>query len=263
MAQPIVLTTAELTSWVGSFFWPFIRVGGMMMIAPIISGRQMPRRYRLGLTFILTVTIMPLLGEMPQVDPFSADAVLIVFNQIVIGFGMGFILLLVINTVFIAGENISMTMGMGFATMSDPINGGQVAVVGQFFMIMASLLFLAFNGHLAAIEMLAESFQVLPVSTQGLGGEGVWNLLSWVKNMFIGALAIALPAIAALLSVNLTMGVITRAAPQLNIFSIGFPITMTLGFIIINLSLPMFLPVFENLLSEGFAAARSIFLGGP
>lgn len=234
-----------------------------MMIAPVISGRQMPRRYRLGLTFILTVVIMPLIDDIPQVDPFSADALLIVFNQIVIGFGMGFILLLVINTVFIAAENISMTMGMGFATMTDPINGGQVAVVGQFFMVLASLLFLAFNGHLAAIEMLAESFRVLPISTVGLPGEGIWNLLSWVSHMFVGALAIALPAIAALLSVNLAMGVITRAAPQLNIFSIGFPITMTLGFILINLSLPMFLPIFENLLAEGFATARSIFLGLP
>lgn len=262
MAQPITLTAAEMTSWVGQFLWPFFRIAAMMHIAPVISGRQLPRRYRIGLTFVLTVVIMPLAGEMPKVDPLSGDSLVIIIQQLIIGFGMGFILLLVLNTVIVAAENISMTMGMGFATMTDPINGGQVAVVGQFFMVLASLLFLSFNGHLAAIQMLADSFALIPVSTNGIGSEGLWHVVSWARHMFIGALTIALPAIAALLSVNLAMGVITRAAPQLNIFSIGFPITMTLGFILMNLSLPVFLPVFENLLAEGMEAARSLLTGG-
>lgn len=262
MAQPIVLTTAELTAWVGHFLWPFFRIAAMMEILPVISGRQMPRRYRIALSFLLTVAVMPLTGEMPKVDPLSGDSVVIILQQLIIGFGMGFILLLVVNSVILAAENISMTMGLGFATMADPINGGQVAVVGQFFMVLASLLFLSFNGHLAAIQMLADSFALIPVSTQGIGSEGMWHVVSWAKYMFIGALTIALPAISALLSVNLAMGVITRAAPQLNIFSVGFPITMTLGFILLNMSLPVFLPVFENLLTEGFEASRSLLTGG-
>lgn len=261
MAQPIVLTTAEVTAWVGQFLWPFFRIAAMMQIMPIISGRQMPRQYRIGLTFVLTIVIMPLAGEMPQVDPLSAESVIIILQQLIIGLAMGFILLLVVSTVILAAENISMTMGMGFAIMSDPINGGQVAVVGQFFMVLASLLFLSFNGHLAAIQMLADSFTLLPVSSDGIGSEGLWQVVTWMRYMFIGALTVALPAIAALLSVNLAMGVVTRAAPQLNIFSVGFPITMTLGFIMLNLSLPVFLPVFENLLAEGFEAARSLLTG--
>ncbi|MGV6858122.1 MAG: flagellar biosynthetic protein FliR [bacterium] len=261
--SPYSLTSAELNQWVGTFFWPFLRVGGMFMIAPVISGRQMPRQYRIALTFLVTFAVMPFIDAVPVVDPLSAESLLISMNQLLTGFAMGFIILLVINAVILAGENISMSMGMGFAVMSDPINGGQSAVVGQFFMVLASLLFLSFNGHLALIEMVAESFRVLPVSTQGIGTEGIWSLLVGVSHLFEGALAIALPAIAALLSVNLAMGIITRASPQLNIFSIGFPITMTVGFIVMNLSLPNFLPIFEHLLDNGFDAAKALFGGVP
>ncbi len=231
------------------------------MIAPVIGGRRMPRQYRIALTFLITLAVMPFIEEVPQVDPFSADSILIAIHQIIIGFAMGFAILMVIHAVILAGEAIAMTMGLGFAIMSDPVNGGQSAVVSQFYMVLASLLFLSFNGHLALIEMMAESFLVLPLSTQGLSPEGIWILLSSASNLFLGALAIALPTIAALLSVNLIMGIITRASPQLNIFSIGFPITMMVGFVFMNLSMPGFLAVFEHLLADGFAVARAIFGG--
>ena len=255
-------TTAEITAWIGSFYWPLVRVAGLMSIAPIIGGKQVPVRIRVGLAVLVTLIILPFTGNAPAIEPLSADGVLITAQQFLIGVAMGFMLQLIFNAIALAGENIAMTMGLGFAVMSDPQNGVQVPVVGQFFMIMATLLFLALNGHHAALQMMANSFDYLPIAPIGLGSDGLWQLLAWAGVLFQGAVMIALPAVAALLTVNLVMGVMTRAAPQLNIFSVGFPVTMTVGFVVILVALPGFLPIFENLLADTFTAISALFTGG-
>jgi len=259
--EPLSFTTAEITAWIGGFYWPLVRVSGLMAIAPIIGGKQVPVRIRVGLAVLFTLVILPFTGTTPVVEPLSAEGVLITAQQFLIGVAMGFMLQLIFNAVALAGENIAMTMGLGFAVMSDPQNGVQVPVVGQFFMIMATLLFLALNGHHAALEMMAASFDYMPVATIGLGSEVLWQLLEWFGVLFRGAVSIALPAVAALLTVNLVMGVMTKAAPQLNIFSVGFPVTMTVGFVVILVSLPSFLPIFENLLSDTFDVIATLFTG--
>lgn len=260
--EPLTYTTAEITAWIGGFYWPLVRVAGLMSIAPIIGGKQVPMRIRVGLAVLVTFVILPFTGTTPAVEPLSADGVLITGQQFLIGVAMGFMLQLIFNAVALAGENIAMTMGLGFAVMSDPQNGIQVPVVGQFFMIMATLLFLALNGHHAALQMVADSFHYLPVATIGMGSEVLWQLLEWAGVLFRGAVSIALPAVTALLTVNLVMGVMTRAAPQLNIFSVGFPVTMTVGFVVILVSLPVFMPIFERLMSDTFGTIATLFTGG-
>jgi len=141
-------------------------------------------------------------------------------------------------------------MGLGFASLNDPSSGVVVPTVSQFYTIFITLLFLAMNGHLVMIEVLAQSFIDLPISQTGLGSEGIWKLLSWASYVFSGAVLMALPALASLLIVNLGFGVMTRAAPQLNIFAIGFPVIMTIGFVIMMVSLPSALPLFESLLDS-------------
>lgn len=260
--QPLTFSAAEITAWVGGFYWPLVRVAGLLAIAPVIGGPQVPVRIRAGLAVMFTLVILPYTGTAPAVDPLSAEGVLITAQQLVIGVAMGFILQLVFNAITLAGENIAMTMGLGFAVMSDPQNGVQVPVVSQFFMIMAILMFLALNGHHAALQMMATSFDYLPVTSLAFGSDSLWTLLQWSGMLFRGAVAIALPAVAALLTVNLVMGVMTRAAPQLNIFSVGFPVTMTVGFIVILVALPGFLPIFERLLSDAFGLIATLFTGG-
>lgn len=258
---PLNFSVAEITAWVGGFYWPLVRVAGLMAIAPIIGGPQVPVRIRVGLALLVTLIILPLVGPAPAVDPLSAEGVLITATQMLIGVAMGFMLMIVFNAITLAGENIAMTMGLGFAVMQDPQNGTSVPVVSQFYMIMAILLFLALNGHHAALEMLATSFEYLPIAS-AIGPEMIWQMMEWAGLLFRGAISIALPAIAALLTVNLVMGVMTRAAPQMNIFSVGFPVTMTVGFVVILITLPGFFPVFESLLSDAFVAMTAFLAGG-
>lgn len=260
--QALTLSATEIAGWVGSFTWPFIRVAAMFSIAPALGSRLVPMRIRVVLSLLISLTAAPLITNVPAVDPLSANGLMITLQQLLIGLTMGFILQLVFSATMLAGEHIAMTMGLGFAQMTDPQNGVQVPVIGQFFNMFAILLFLALNGHLTLIKMILDSFSALPIASDGFGGAELWSLLEWAGTMFAGALLVALPAVITLLAVNVAMGLITRAAPQMNIFSVGFPVTLWLGFVILLIGLPAFLPVFNNLLNEGYTAIGTLMTGG-
>ena len=253
--------TAELYSWVASVMWPFLRIGAMFMAAPLFGARTTPVRLRVGFAFILAWAVAPFIPAPPAIDALTPAGLLITVQQILIGVAMGFILQMVFSALAQAGESIAMSMGLGFASMIDPQNGVSVPVVSQYYIIVATLLFLALNGHLALIEILIESFRTLPVGVEGVGRDELWQLVSWGGQMFAGAVIIALPAVASLLLVNIAFGVITRAAPQLNIFAVGFPMTLMLGFIMILFSLPSLTPQLTQLLLSAYDLMGSL-VGG-
>jgi flagellar biosynthetic protein FliR len=171
---------------------------------------------------------------------------------------MGFTMQLVFGALMIAGEAIAMSMGLGFASMVDPTNGVSVPVISQFFVIIGTLLFLALGGHLMLIQLVVNSFESLPISATGAGRDSFWALVTWGSQMFIGALWVAIPALISMLVITLSMGVMTRAAPQLNIFSVGFPVSMFMGFIILLLVIPGFLPRFNQMMLQAMKLSLSI-----
>ena len=231
-------TSAEIASWIGSYMWPLFRIGAFVGAAPIVGSAVVPMRIRLGLALLVTLVVTPLLPAAPAVEPLGADALFITLQQLIIGVAMGFILRLMFNALELAGQMIGQLMGLGFAAMIDPNSGVQVPVLSQFYVVMTTLLFLAFNGHLIMIEMLVDSFRALPVSTHGFGPDAVHAVVEWGGQMFAGAVMVALPAVAALLLVNIAFGVMTRAAPQLNVFAVGFPVTLLLGLVVLVMSMP-------------------------
>lgn len=238
MTAAVNLTGSELTGWLASLLWPFMRIGAMFAAIPIFSARSVPVRIRILLAFFTAWILVPVIPAVPVVDLISAEALLISAYQILIGVAMGFILQMVFSAFVIAGQSIAMAMGLGFASIIDPQNGVQVPVVSQAFLIMVTLVFLALNGHLLLIEVLADSFHRLPVGPVVISQDGLWQLVSWGSNMFVGGMLVALPAVAALLLVNLAFGVASRAAPQLNIFAVGFPVMIMVGLAFIILTLP-------------------------
>jgi flagellar biosynthetic protein FliR len=238
MTAAVNLTGSELTGWLASLLWPFMRIGAMFAAIPIFSARSVPVRIRILLAFFTAWILVPVIPAVPVVDLISAEALLISVYQILIGLAMGFILQMVFSAFVIAGQSIAMAMGLGFASIIDPQNGVQVPVVSQAFLIMVTLVFLALNGHLLLIEVLADSFHRLPVGPVVISQDGLWQLVSWGSNMFVGGMLVALPAVAALLLVNLAFGVASRAAPQLNIFAVGFPVMIMVGLAFIILTLP-------------------------
>ncbi|TVR60646.1 MAG: flagellar biosynthetic protein FliR [Candidatus Competibacteraceae bacterium] len=232
------VTSAEITAWVGGFLWPLARVAALLGVAPIFGSRTLPRRIRLMMALVLTWAILPLTPPPPVLEPLSPTAILVGFQQILIGLSMGFLLRLAFEALTLGGQMVATQMGLGFASLVDPQSGAQSPLLAQLYTLLGSLIFLSLNGHLLLIRLLVDSFTILPVAPIGVDRDLFWILVSWGSQMFAGAVLIALPAVVSLLLVTLSFGVMTRAAPQLNILSVGFPITLVLGMVIILQSLP-------------------------
>ena len=256
-------TSADLNAAIASFLLPFVRIGAMFALAPVFGAQSTPMRVRLLLALAVTAVLVPVLPAAPAVDPLSARGVLLLAQQFVIGLAMGFVLQMVLGAVTLAGQAIAMSMGLGFASMVDPQNGVQVPVLGQYFLILTTLLFLVLNGHLVVIEVLAASFQTLPLDGGGLAREGLWGVAGWATQMFAGAILIALPVMISLMTVNMGFGVMMRAAPQLNIFAVGFPVTMVVGFVLIIITLPSIAEQIQSLFDNAFSFTRALGRGGP
>lgn len=258
----MVITTAQLTAFVGSLLWPLFRVAGLIMSAPVFGARTVPIRVRAGLSVLVTLAMMPLLPAPPAVEVFSPNSILIIAEQILIGVAMGFALQIVMSAVITGGQLIAMQMGLGFAAMVDPQNGAQTPVLSQFYVIMVLLIFLSLNGHLVMFEVLRDSFVRIPIGKATMPTDAIWLLVHWSGQIFAGALGMAIPAIASLLIVNFAFGIMTRAAPQMNIFAIGFPITMMLGFGVILATLPSVLPHSTNMFNDAYHLIRDVLARG-
>lgn len=255
------LTTAQLTSFLAAFVFPMARILALVATAPVLGNRGVPARIRLGLGLALTLVIAPLAGPIPDISPSSWEGLLILVQQIVIGTAMGLAMRVAFAAVDMAGELIGLQMGLGFANFFDPTQGSNAPVVAQFMGLLAILFFLALNGHLLIISTLAQSFSVLPIGADLFGAQAAYSVVTWGGRMFESGLTLALPVVAALLIANLTLGVLTRTAPQLNIFAVGFPITLMLGFFMLALLLPYLTAPLEKLLTSGVSMALEIAAG--
>lgn len=255
-------TEAQLAQWLADFLWPLVRIAAMLMAAPIFNIRQISPRFRMLLAVLITLLVQPVLPAAPVVPVFSSEAFLILIQQIGIGVALGFLMQMAFNALILGGQVMAFSMGLGFANMMDPANGVQVPVVSQFWLILAMLAFLLMNGHLVLIAAIVDTFTVLPIAVDGFGRAGIWELLSWGSRMFAAGVLMALPVIVALLLVNIGMGVVSRAAPQLNIFAIGFPITLMMGFLLIWVTLPQVMTNFGRLVLETFDRSATVLGAG-
>ncbi len=249
---------AQATAFVASLLWPMMRIGAMLLAMPVLGTRLLPTRVKIITTFALAMVVLPLIPEVPEVEALSLQGMFISVQQVLIGIAMGFTLQLVFGALMVAGEAIAMSMGLGFASMVDPANGVNVPMVSQLFIIIGTLVFLALGGHLMLIQLVVSSFQTLPIAPTGVTRESFWSIFAWGSQMFIGAVWVAIPALISMLVITLSMGVMTRAAPQLNIFSVGFPVTMFMGFIVLMLVLPGFLPRINQMMLEAMQLSQRI-----
>ncbi|AXQ28200.1 flagellar biosynthetic protein FliR [Solimonas sp. K1W22B-7] len=247
------ITQAQLDSWLLQFFLPFARIAGLLMVAPVFGTRGVPAMMRLLLALMICLLIAPLLPAPAPLKPFGATWFLAVAQQVGLGVAMGFVLQLVFEGIMMGGELISYSMGLSFAQMADPIRGSSSPVVGKFLLTLAMLMFLAMNGHLVALEMLAESFHTMPPGPTGLDAERCRALALLGSQIFSGGLRLALPVMVALLTVNLAFGIMSRAAPSLNLMSVGFPASLIAGLLLLYFGLEGLGPVLRALLENAWA----------
>jgi len=224
----------QLEHWLLPLFWPFVRIGACFMVAPVFGASIVPARLRVVLAAAVAALLSPLLPPLPPVSPLSAAGVLSTMQQIVIGSALGFCLQLTFDAVNLGGQMLANGMGLSFAFNLDPQRGGSASTpaLGQLFTLLVTLTFLALNGHLTLMQTLARSFTTLPIAIDGLGAAGLHTVVVWGGQLFAGALAIALPAITALLVVHLAFGVVSRAAPALNLFAVGLPASLLCGLVV-------------------------------
>lgn len=231
----LTVHASDLQQWVVQWLWPLTRILGFVAVAPLFSHPAVPNRIKLAIGFVLTLAVMPAL-QVPTIEVFSYQALLSLLAQFLIGISMGFVMRLLFAAVEMAGFMTGMSMGLGFASFYDPQSEGQSVAIGQFLVMFCLLIFLSIDGHLLMVASLIHSFEVMPIlnGTWHLNSQGLALLGS---QLFQQGLMLSLPVIASLLITNMALGVLTKAAPQLNIFGIGFPITISVGLIMVMLSL--------------------------
>ncbi|GGD72822.1 flagellar biosynthetic protein FliR [Lacimicrobium alkaliphilum] len=239
------IMAGTITQYLADLLLPFMRIAGLFAAMVGISAKTVPPPVRALLTLFLSLVIMPLVPPVPIDEMVSVGTWVLVIQQLIIGIAIGFISTLVLNTFVIAGQIVAMQTGLGFASIVDPVNGINVPAVGQFYLILATLLFWAFDGHLTMIRMIVMSFEAFPIGEAWFQPQQFKALAHWGGWMFVAALTLSLAPIVSLLLINLAFGVMTKAAPQLNVFTIGFAIAQIAGLIIIWLTMDNFTHHFE------------------
>ncbi len=258
----ISFTSAQLDLWLATFLYPLARILSLLVVAPVFNSAGLTARIRLIIGLAISLAIAPALPAPPAIPPGSWQGLAVLVQQMLIGTVMGLTLRIVFTAVDIAGELIGLQMGLSFATFFDPHSNAQTAVMSSFLGLVTTLLFLAMNGHLLLLSVLAESFRLLPIGTTPFAAAGFAALLTWSTTMFSAGLMLALPLIAALLIANISIGVLARIAPQLNIFAIGFPVTIITGFTVLMFSLPHLGAAIEGLYDKGFVALAGVMRAG-
>jgi flagellar biosynthetic protein FliR len=260
--QPVSLNVSEVSTWVGRMWWPVLRVSGFVLTAPAASEMVVPGLVKIVLTLALAFLMAPLVEVPADLSIFSAAGLLAAVLELLIGISIGMVVQMTFEALVFAGQSISLTMGLGFATLVDPQHGAQSPVLGQLFMIIGTLTYLAIDGHLMLLGALAESFHSMPIGAAHVDKHFFLSVVLWGARVFDTGLLIALPAVIALVIVNLALGVVTRAAPQLNLFGIGFTITLMSGFFVLIAGLDGIMSGISSLINSALVAVSQL-IGAP
>ena len=235
----VTFSEAQLMAWVSPIFWPFLRVLAVFGSAPIFSSRSVPARTKVGLALVIALCLQPGLPPQPIISLTGAGAFGAVVQQVAIGLAIGLAVRIVFAAVEMAGEVIGLQMGLNFSGFFVPTTNNQTSATGRFFGNMSMMLFIALNGHLMLIQAVQASFTTFPVGGHALDSLRTLRLHELGAIIFTYGLWIALPMIGMLLFINVVLGIISRIAPQMNVFAIGFPLTLSVGLIGIAITLPL------------------------
>ena len=235
----LTFTEAQVLAWITPIVWPFLRVIALFGALPILGQRNVPMRVKIGLAMLVAFCAQATLPDLPLIPLDSANGFLAVVQQLIIGVSLGFSVRVVFAAVELAGELIGLQMGLNFSGFFNPMSGGEATPMSRFFGVSVSWLFIVSGGHLMLIAAVVQSFHAFPVSAEPFAFLRLVQPQTWGAEVFSLGLWIALPLVGMLLFTNLVLGVISRVSQQMNIFSIGFPITLGVGLVGVLLTLPM------------------------
>lgn len=243
------VTSDQWLHWLSLYFWPLLRVLALVASAPILGERAVNRKVKVGLALLITFTVAPTLPA-TNVTLFSPAGFWLALQQIIIGTALGFTMQFAFAAVRMAGELIGLQMGLSFATFVDPATKLNMPVLARLLDMLAMLLFLTFNGHLWLISLLIDTFHTLPIGGDPINSNAFLALVRAAGLIFVQGVMLALPLIALLLTMNIALGMLNRMAPQLSVFVVGFPLTLTAGILVMAALMPLVAPFSERLFSK-------------
>ncbi|MES2823879.1 MAG: flagellar biosynthetic protein FliR [Pseudomonadota bacterium] len=256
--QELLVDEAQINQFIGQYLWPMMRISAFYFAIPIIGSRVVPARARIILALFTTMLVVPLLPNAPVISFMSLQGMMLIMKEVLIGLSLGFSLQIVMQIFILVGQFIALKLGLGFAAQNDPSSGMSVTIISQFYLLLSTLLFLAINGHLVVIQMIVDSFVSFPVGGQGFGPAHYLHIVTLFSWMFSSGLLISLPLLTSMMIVNISFGVMSRSAPQMNVFTVGMPITLLFGYLLMWYSLSNFLPLFYQIIDEGLRATRML-----
>ncbi|WP_017429060.1 flagellar biosynthetic protein FliR [Vreelandella jeotgali] len=247
----IEVTFAQLQGWLVAFLWPFARITAFMAMAPLWGHSSVPNRVKVGLAGVISIIIAPVLPAMPEAPIMSWASVGIIIEQIVVGLAFGFVMRIIFAVVQASGEFIGLQMGLAFASFFDAASGTNIMVLSRILYMITLLMFVALNGHLMVLETLVMSFQTLPIGMDMLNANAFEILARYAGTVFASGMLLALPLVGSLLIINLALGILNRSAPQLTVFNIGFPSSLTVGMTLFMVLMTHLGDFLERLFSQG------------
>jgi flagellar biosynthesis protein FliR len=215
------------------------RVGGMVVAAPVLGARQIPPQAKIGLAVMISLVFTPL--QASRIEPVTVSLVayaLLAARELLIGVAVGLVVALIFQGVQMGSHLVGIQMGIGLGGLINPMSGSDSGILDTFYMVMATVIFLAANGHHAMIGALAQTYDVAPLGQSGFPSVNPMQVLAMVQSIFVVALRIALPAVGALLLADVALGLIGRAAPRLEVLTIGLPVKIGLGLLVLAVSTP-------------------------
>lgn len=254
------VTFSQLETWIATFLWPFVRITSFLMVAPVLGHSAIPTPLKLAIGATLAVVITPVLPPVPEVPLYSWASIGIIIEQMLIGLAIGFVMQIIFAAIQAAGEFIGLQMGLAFASFFQPDSGANTMILSRFLFVFSVLLFMALNGHLMVLQVLAGSFQTLPIASLGLAADGFEALVRFGGTIFVSGILLALPVFGALLIINLTLGILNRSAPQLTVFSIGFPMSLTMGIFLLMVLTTNLGGFLQGLFSQGYNFMQDMLL---
>lgn len=234
----IAFDTTQLAHWYGSIFWPLTRILALFATAPVLSHQAIPAQAKVGMALAITLAIAPVVNSPPLTGLLEARGFVELAHNILVGLALGFAIRIVFVGIELAGQLIGLQIGLSFAAFFNPDTSDTENVISNFMSMLVLLMFLAIDGHLMLLSALAETFQLFPVDAVGSAPIDPLTIVRAGSDLFSVALTICLPILAVMLLVNVVLGVMARVAPQLNLFAVGFPLTVLAGLAALTLFLP-------------------------
>ena len=254
----MLVSSAQIAAWAGFVFWPLVRILALISTAPVLSHRAIPVRAKVAVGIAISLVIAPTVQAPPLGQILDASFFEMLVRNVLVGISLGFAVRILFSGIELAGQMIGLQVGMSYGGFFNPEATGTDNPVANFLSLMVLLLFIAIDGHLMVLYGLSRSFEAFPIVADGQRTIPFAALAGLGAEVFSVALSISLPILAVMLLINIVLGVMARVSPQLNLFAVGFPLTLSAGLVVLFL----FIPHLEGPMRATLERALTIWPGG-